>query len=106
MTYAQDFPKTWLGYSLVISTSSGVPIKKGAVETISAAPSKGKDVRPKKMKSVDVEESVEIGSETKRRKTGKSHIHLASQEGEDVREPLASRTRKKTKVESSFSRFL
>ena len=38
----------------------------------------------------------------KRRKTGKSQAHLASQEGKDVREPLVSRTRKKTKVESSF----
>ena len=46
MTYAQDFPETWLGCS-VIGTSSGVPIKKGVVETIGAAtaPSKGKDVR-------------------------------------------------------------
>ena len=83
MTYAQDFPETWLGYSLVIGTSSGVPIKKGAVETIGAviALSKGKDVMPKKMKVVDVDESigsVEIGSETKRRKTGKSQTHLAS----------------------------
>ena len=108
VTYAQDFPETWLGYSLVIGTSSGVPIKKGAVETIGAAiaPSKSKDVRPKKMKAVDVDEStggVEIGSEAKRRKTGKSQAHLASQEGKDVREPLVSRTRKKTRVESSFS---
>ena len=58
------------------------------------------------MKAVDVDEStggVEIGSEMKRRKTGKSQAHLASQEGKDVREPLASRTPKKTKVESSFS---
>ena len=108
MTYAQDFLETWLGYSLVIGTSSGVPIKKGAVETIGAAtaPSKSKDVKPEKMKAVDVEESTEgvrIGPETKRRKTGKSQTHLASQEGKDVGEPLASRTRKKTKVESSFS---
>ena len=108
MTYAQDFLETWLGYSLVIGTSSRVPIKKGAVETIgdATAPSKGKDVRPEKMKVVDVDESTEgikIGSETKRRKTGKSQTHLASQEGKDVEEPLASRTRKKTKVESSFS---
>ena len=83
MTYAQDFSETWLGYSLVIGTSSGVPIKKGAVETIGAAtaPSKGKDVRLEKMKAVDVEESTEgvkIDPETKRRKTGKSQTHLAS----------------------------
>ena len=108
MAYGQDFPETWLGDSFIIGASSGVPIKKGATETISAAtaPSKGKDVRPKKMKAVDVGEStggVEIGSEAKRRKTGKSQAHLASQEGKDVREPLVSRTQKKTKVESSFS---
>ena len=58
------------------------------------------------MKTVDVEESTEgvkVGPETKRRKTGKSQTPLVSQEGKDVRQPLASRTRKKTKVESSFS---
>ena len=48
---------------------------------------------------------MQIGSETKRRKIGKSQTHLASQEGKDVGEPLASRTRKKTKVESSFSQI-
>ena len=98
VTYAQDFPETWLGCSFVIGTSSGVPIKKGVVETIGAATasSKGKDVKPEKMKAVDVEESTEgvrIGPETKRRKTGKSQTHLASQEGKDVEQPLASRTR-------------
>ena len=108
MTYAQDFPETWLGCSLIIGTSSRVPIKKGAVETIGAATAsgKGKDVKPEKMKTVDVEESTEgvkIGPEMKRRKTRKSQTHLVSQEGKDVRQPLASRTRKKTKVESSFS---
>ena len=108
MTYAQDFPGTWLGCSLIIGTSSGVPIKKGAVEIIGAATAsgKGKDVRPEKTKTVDVEESTEgvkTGPETKRRKTGKSQTHLVSQEDKEVRQPLASRTRKKTKVESSFS---
>ena len=71
------FPRTWLGYGLIIGTSSRVPIKKGAVETIGAAiaSGKGKDVRPKKMKTIDVEESTEgvkAGPEAKRRKTGKS----------------------------------
>ena len=50
---------------------------KGVVETIGAATAsgKGKDVRPKKTKTVDVEEStkgVKTGPEMKRRKTGKS----------------------------------
>ena len=108
VTYAQDFPETWLGYSLVIGTSSGVPIKKGAVEKIGAATAlgKGKDVKPEKMKAVDVEESTEgvkTGPEAKRRKTRKSQTHLVSQEDKEVGQPLASRTRKKTKVESSFS---
>ena len=86
MTYAQDFPETWLGCSLIIGTSSEVPIKKGAMETIGAATAsgKGKDVKPEKMKTVDVEESIEgvkIGPEKKRRKTGKFQTHLVSQEG-------------------------
>ena len=83
VTYAQDFPGTWLGCSLIIGTSFGVPIKKGVVETIGAATpaGKGKDVRPEKMKTVDVEESTEgmkVGSEAKRRKTRKSRTHLVS----------------------------
>ena len=83
VTYAQDFLGTWLGCSLIIGTSSGVPIKKGAMETIGAATpaSKGKEVRPEKMKTVDGEESIEAvkaGPEAKRRKTGKSQTHLVS----------------------------
>ena len=31
VAYGQDFPETWLGDSLIIGASSGVPIKKGAV---------------------------------------------------------------------------
>ena len=69
MTYAQDFPETWLGCSLIVGTSSGVLIKKGAMETIGAATasSKGKDVKLGKMKAVDVKEStkgVKVGPET------------------------------------------
>ena len=29
MTYAQDFLETWLGCDLIVSTSAGVPIKRG-----------------------------------------------------------------------------
>ena len=67
---------------------------------------KGKEVRPEKIKTVDVEESTEgvkAGPEVKRRKTGKSQTHLVSQEDKEVGQPLASRTKKKTKVEFSFS---
>ena len=60
MAYGQDFPKTWLGDSLIIGASSGVPIKKGATETISAATAKGKDVKSKKMKAADVGESTGV----------------------------------------------
>ena len=61
VTYAQYFPATWSGYSLIIGTSSGVPIKKGAIEIIGTATpaSKGKEIRPEKLKAVDVEESTE-----------------------------------------------
>ena len=36
MTYAQDFPEVWSGCNLIVGASAGVPIKKGAVEVISA----------------------------------------------------------------------
>ena len=77
VTYAQDFPGTWLGCGLIIGTSSGVPIKKGAMETIGTATpvGKGKEIRSEKMKTIDVEESTEgvkVGPEAKKRKTGKS----------------------------------
>ena len=36
MTYAQDFPEVWSGCNLIVGASVGVPIKKGAVEVISA----------------------------------------------------------------------
>ena len=36
VTYAQDFPETWSGCDLIVGASAGVPIKKGAVEAISA----------------------------------------------------------------------
>ena len=29
VTYAQDFLETWLGCDLIVSTSAGVPIKRG-----------------------------------------------------------------------------
>ena len=41
MTYAQDFLETWSGCDLIVGASAGVPIKKGAVEAISAGTSVG-----------------------------------------------------------------
>ena len=41
MTYAQDFPEVWSGCNLIVGASVGVPIKKGAVEAISAGTSIG-----------------------------------------------------------------
>ena len=78
------------------------------METIGAATpaGKGKEIRPEKMKAVDVEEStggMKAGPKEKRRKTGKSQKQLVSQKEKEVGQPLATRTRKKTKVESSFS---
>ena len=72
-----------MGCGLIIGTSSGVPIKKGVVETIGAATStsKGKEFRLEKMKIVNVEESIEgvkAGLEAKKRKTGKSQTQLVS----------------------------
>ena len=40
--YAQDFPETWSRCDLIVGTSSGVPIKRGAVEAIGAATPIGK----------------------------------------------------------------
>ena len=99
MTYAYDFPKTWSGCDLIIGTSSGVPIKKGAIEAISAAipGSKGKEKRIKqeKLKGAKVEESVEgteAGPEAKKRKTGKSQKQLVALEEKEVGQPLTTRT--------------
>ena len=49
MTYAQDFPETWSGCDLIIGASSGVPIKRGAVEAIGVAIPIGKG-KEKKVK--------------------------------------------------------
>ena len=108
VTYAQDFPKTWSGCDLIIGTSSGVPIKRGAVKAIGVATpvGKGKEKRIKqeKLKGVELEKSMEgaeASLETKRRKTGKSHKQLVIFEeierigslavGKEVAQSLATR---------------
>ena len=61
------------------------------------------------MKDAEVEESAdgtEAGPEAKKRKTGKSQKQLVAPKEKEVRKPLTTRTRKKTKVESSFSWLL
>ena len=77
VTYAQDFPTTWSSCGLIIGTSSGVPIKRGAMETIGATTPAGKGkekgIRPKKLKAADVEESaegMEAGPEAKKERLG------------------------------------
>ena len=74
-TYAKDFPETCSSCDFIIGTSSGVPIKRGAIEAIDVVTptSKGKEKRIKqeKLKDAEVEESAE-GIEAKKRKTGKS----------------------------------
>ena len=79
VTYAQDFLATWSGCGLIIGTSFGVPIKRGAIETIGVATPAGKGkekgIRQEKLKEANVEESIEgteAGPEAKKRKTGKS----------------------------------
>ena len=63
MTYAQDFPKTWTGCDLIVGTSSGVPIKRGAVKTIGAAipigKGKEKRIKQERLKEAELEESTE-----------------------------------------------
>ena len=109
MTYAQDFPETWSSCYLIIGTSSGVPMKRGAIEAIGAATpaSKGKEKRIKqeKLKDSEVEESAdgtEAGPEAKKRKTGKSQKQFVAPKEKEVGQPLTIRSRKKTKVEFSF----
>ena len=108
MTYAQDFPEVWSGCDLIVGASAGVPIKKGAVEVISAGTpigmSKERAIKQEKLKEAEVEGSAEgIGPETKNRKTGKSQKQLVLSEEKEVEQPLAIRSWVKTKVESSFS---
>ena len=68
-----------MGCDLIVGASSGVPIKKGAVEAIGAATPIGKDkekkIKQEKVKQAELEEVVEgaeTGSETKKRKTARS----------------------------------
>ena len=108
MTYAQDFLETWLGCDLIVSTSAGVPIKRGAVEVIGAdtpvGKGKKKAIKQEKLKEAELDESAKGTSpETKNRKTGKSQKQLVLSEGKEVEQPLAIRARVKTKVGSSFS---
>jgi len=120
VTYAQDFPETWSGCDLIVVASSGVSIKRGAVEAIGVATPIGKG-REKRIKQEKVEEArleksvkgMEAGPETKKRKTRKSQEQLVIFEepenvssptvGKGVRHPFVPRTRVKTKVESSLS---
>ena len=73
--YARDFPGTWSGCDLIVGTSSGVPIKKGAVEAIGVATLIGKGTKKKikqeKVKRAEFEESTE-GTKTKKRKIARS----------------------------------
>jgi len=114
--YAQDFLKTWSGCDLIVGSSSGVPIKRRAVEAISAATPIGKGtekkIKQENVKRAELEESVK-GTETKKRKTARSQKQLVISEeperispptvGKEVGHPLIPRTRMKTKVESSLS---
>ena len=75
MCYARDFPGTWSGCDLIVGTSSGVSIKKGAVKAIGAATLIGKGTKKKikqeKVKRAEFEESTE-GTKTKKRKIARS----------------------------------
>ena len=104
----QDFPKVWSRCDLIVGASAGVPIKKGAVEVISAGTlvgiSKEKAIKQEKLKEAEVEGSAKgISPKTKKWKTGKSQKQLVLSKEKEVEQPLAIRTQVKTKVESSFS---
>ena len=113
--YVQDFLETWSGCDLIVGTSSDVPIKRGVVETIGAATpiGKGKEkkIKQEKVKRAELEESTE-GTKTKKMKTARSQKQLVISEepkrvspltvGKEVGHPSISRSRVKTKVESSL----
>ena len=58
MCYAQDFPETWLGCDLIVGTSSGMPIKRGAGEVIGVAipigKGKEKKIKRKRLKELSL----------------------------------------------------
>ena len=61
LTYAQDFSEVWSGCDLIVGAFAGVPIKKGAVEVISASTpvgmSKERAIKQEKLKEAEVEGS-------------------------------------------------
>ena len=109
MTYAQDFPEVWSGCDLIVGASTGVLVKKWAMEVISVGTpvvgmSKERAIKQEKLKEARVEGSAEgIGPKTKKRKAGKSQKQLVLSEEKEAKQPLAIKTQVKTKVESSFS---
>ena len=103
VTYAQDFPEVWSGCDLIVGASAGVPIKKGAVKIISVGTpvcmSKERAIKQEKLKEAEVEGSAEgIGPAKKKRETGKSQKQLVLSKEKEVEQPLAIRTRVKTKL--------
>ena len=73
---ASDFPASWPGSDLVVGSSTGVPIKRGVIEEISAATSTGKGKEKKfkketskKSKAEEGIEGTEVSQGTKKRKT-------------------------------------
>ena len=64
MTYAQDFPETWSRCDLIIGASSGVPIKRGAVEAIGAAipigKGKEKKVKQKRLSKLSLKRVLKV----------------------------------------------
>ena len=77
--YANDFLDAWSGCDLIVGTSSSVPIKRGVIEAIGAETpvrkGREKKIKQEAVKRVELEESVEgieVGPETKKRKTARS----------------------------------
>ena len=103
-----------------MGTSSGVPIKRGVMEAISATTpvGKGKEkkIEQEAVKKAELKESAEgtkVGPETKKRNIAKSQKQLVISEepervdliivGKEVGHPLIPKIRVKTEVESSLS---
>ena len=64
MCYAQDFLETWSGCDVIVCTSSGVPIKRGAKEAIGAATpigkGKEKNIKRKRLKELSLKRVLKV----------------------------------------------
>ena len=106
MSYANDFPPSWLDYELIIGSSLGVPTRKGAIEEIGFATPLGKGKEKKGKKSAKGKpktkkgiKDLEVGQGTKKRKTSIASKRLPT--AEESGEVASTATRGDSRVRRS-----